>query len=308
MTRVRVTEDLDIGVATHVGRVRTANEDDYLVYLPPVEDARNGGRLFAIADGMGGVAGGGQASRAALRALGATLAVAAGEGEDAGERLTVGFAAASERVHTLAAESAVLADMGTTMTALLLVGGRAVVAHVGDTRCLRIRGASIEQLTEDHAMREPRNLLTRAIGAGQRHETVDIVDAEVRPGDLFVLVTDGVWGVVEPEEIARELRAGPLQDGCEEVLARVFERGAPDNATLVAVRAIGTEIGPVREVELPAAEARIGLPEAGSDSRRIAPASWPYLLLVASVLLGVLAWLRVTERLDVFELVRSLGG
>jgi protein phosphatase len=299
VSRLEVTDDLEVFAATHVGRVRPSNQDDYLIHVPPLGQAERAGRLFAIADGMGGVAGGAQASRAALRALGVALAAGSTEVGDAGERLRAGFDAASARVHEVAAATSGLSDMGTTMTALLLFEGRGHLAHVGDTRCLRIRGGVCEQLTVDHAMREPRNLLTRAIGAGQRHEIVDLLEVEVRPGDLFVLCTDGVWGEVTPEEIQQDLRGGSLRRGCERLLGRVFERGAPDNATVVAVRVLATTIGANRAIELPAREARIG--QAGNTLGRSRLASrWPYLLLAVSIVLGLLAWLRAAHGISMF--------
>lgn len=304
MSVLRVPGELEIGAVTHVGRVRTANEDDYLIAFP--EEGRDGG-FVAIADGMGGVAGGAQASRAAIRALGATLADAGPE-SDPGDRLRAAFDAASERVHALESESPHLAGMGTTMTVLLFDGDRAFVGHVGDTRCSRIRSGTAEQLTEDHAMREPRNLLTRAIGAGQRHETVDVLEVDVQPGDTFVLCTDGVWSVVEPSELAQDLRAAPLQRACERVLSRVWDREAPDNATLVAVRIQGEPVRANRETDLPPAEARIRAEPSRAERRGLGAARWPLVLLGASVLLVVLAWLRVFQGIDLVAVVRSWLG
>lgn len=303
MSRIVVPGDLEIAVATHVGRVRTSNQDDYLVLFPGA--GGDAGGLFAIADGMGGVAGGAQASRAALRALGARFASGTGGGEVAGDVLTDGFSAAAERVAQIASETAGLADMGTTMTALALRGGRAAVAHIGDTRCLRIRGAQVEQLTVDHASQEARNLLTRAIGGGQRDDGPDVLEFDVRPGDLFVLMTDGVWGEVDSDELVQDLRAGGLQAGCERVLGRVFERGAPDNATMLAVRVVTAPIGAARsqEVDLPAGEARIGVAGAFGPGGTTRWPTWPYALIGVSASLLALAWARMRHGFDLFELL-----
>ncbi|MEY2982048.1 MAG: hypothetical protein RL562_2275 [Planctomycetota bacterium] len=306
MSRVRVPEELELAVATHVGRVRTSNQDDYLILMPSSAAGTPRGRagcLLAIADGMGGVAGGAQASRAALRALGA---VAAGDLLADGEELLVrGFAAADERVHERAAETVGLSDMGTTMTALFLQGAAAAVAHIGDTRCLRIRGGQVEQLTLDHAMHESRNLLTKVIGGGQRGGDPDLASFELRAGDIFVLLTDGVWGEVTSDELAQDLRPGGLQAGCERLLGRVFERGAPDNATVLAVRvgAVPVAHSRSREVELPAGEARIGVAGAFGPAGLVRWPRWPYALIATSVVLLLLAWLRTRHGFDLFDVL-----
>jgi serine/threonine protein phosphatase PrpC len=305
MSRVVVPEELELAVATHVGRVRTSNQDDYLILFPGAGERASGKAprsLFAIADGMGGVAGGAQASRAALRALGACLA-AGGEEQSGAELLGRGFSDAAERVEELAKETVGLADMGTTMTALTLFGARGVLAHIGDTRCLRIRGGQAEQLTVDHASHESRNLLTRAIGGGQRGEGPDQSEFEVRAGDIFVLLTDGVWGEVSPEELVQDLRAGSLQAGCERILGRVFERGAPDNATVLAVRvaSVSASAGRLREVELPPGEARIGVAGAFGPGGASRWPTWPYALIGVSAALLLLAWLRLRHGFDLFD-------
>lgn len=305
MSRVLVSEDFELAVATHVGRVRTSNQDDYLILFPD-SDGRSDGAdrasLFAIADGMGGVAGGAQASRAALRALGARVAAVGRCASEAG-LLEQGFADAAGRVEALAHETAGLADMGTTMTALTLRGSHGVVAHIGDTRCLRIRAGQAEQLTVDHASHESRNLLTRAIGGGQRGEGPDLAEFEIRAGDIFVLMTDGVWGEVSADELVQDLRAGSLQAGCERILGRVFERGAPDNATVLAVRVAGVSASPARprEVELPAGEARIGVAGAFGPGGASRWPIWPYALIGVSAALLALAWLRLRHGFDLFE-------
>ncbi len=310
MSRFLAPEEIELAVATHVGRVRTSNQDDYLILLPGTGEVSRPGRegcLLAIADGMGGVAGGAQASRAALRALGAIAAAESGGGAAlvAADVLERGFEAAAERVQDLADETVGLADMGTTMTALLLQGSHGAVAHIGDTRCLRIRAGQVEQLTVDHAMQASRNLLTRAIGGGQRGDGPDRLEFDLRAGDIFVLLTDGVWGEVTPDELAQDLRAGALQTGCERVLGRVFERGAPDNATVLAVRVAAVPVSAVRhrELELPAGEARIGVAGAlGPGGASLWP-RWPYALIVISAILLALAWVRMRHGFDLFEVL-----
>lgn len=302
MTRLQIPDTLEVAAATSVGRQRMVNEDDYLLIVPgSPADVQRVGCIFAIADGMGGVAGGAEASRAALLAFGAAMA-ASDAGADRADRLREAFDAASERLHVLAAETAAHADMGTTLTALILDGGdRVWIGHVGDTRCLRIRRGELEQLTQDHAMREPRNLLTRAIGAGQRHEEADVIATDVRPADVFVLCSDGVWSIVADDEILAELRAGDLQAGAERLIERCCERGAPDNVTVVAVRVLGLGAGELRPVEISSRETRVAIGLASADRGTPRLHRWPYALLLVSAVLGLLAWLRFAHGVDLLR-------
>jgi PPM family protein phosphatase len=114
---VRVPPGFAVGVCSHTGRVRSSNEDDYLLAALP----QAGPLLAAVADGMGGLFGGAEASRTALRALGAAV-LEGGVEVPPGERLLAGFTAASARVHEAASAVPALRDMGTTMTALLFTG------------------------------------------------------------------------------------------------------------------------------------------------------------------------------------------
>lgn len=233
-----------VGACSHAGTVRTANEDDYLLAA-----AGPDGPLFVgIADGMGGLAGGAEASRTALRAI-------AGEALDGGvdaplpERLQRGFAAAARKVADAGEAVPALRGMGTTATALALTGDRAVVGHVGDTRLYRLRDDRLERLTEDHAVRAPENLLTRCIGAGRAEVAADHSEHDVRPADRFVLVSDGVWSVVDDATLARLAARGEPREAAEALVRQALASGGPDNATALVVEA-DPAVG-ATEVDLP---------------------------------------------------------
>ncbi|MBK8976728.1 MAG: serine/threonine-protein phosphatase [Planctomycetes bacterium] len=307
MTELLFPEEIEVGAATHTGCVRPGNEDDYLV-LAADGAARLAadGVLLAVADGMGGVSGGAEASRAAIRWLGSTWAD--GSGRSTSARLQEGFDSACERVHELAHANPGLRDMGTTLTALALLGDRAVIAHVGDTRCLRIRHGAVEQLTVDHAMAGARNLLTRCIGAGQLREEVDLTELDVAAGDVFVLCTDGVWSQVDADELGPLCRSSTAQEVAERLVELSVQRGAPDNCTVVAARVVHARpaSGRTRPAVLPSGELRLEFARSPVEKASLVPPRWPWLAVVLGVALAVLAVLRVTRGIDPLDwLVRG---
>lgn len=281
---MKVPSGIHVGVCSHTGLVRGANEDDYLLATPP----RVAGTAFvaAVADGMGGTAGGAEASRTALRALGTTLLE--GGGEDPGDaRMREAFAQANARVFESATAVPALRDMGTTLTALWLGDGVGVVGHIGDSRLYRVRGDVCEALTVDHSLRQGESLLTRCIGGGQLECEPDDDRFEVAAGDRFVLCTDGVWNVVAPDDFAALATERDPQQAAERLVRRALDLGAPDNATSLVVDVVDARLGANAEVDLPRHER--------PDARELWPAApslrtpvWPWLLLLPA--LCVLAW------------------
>lgn len=144
--------------------------------------------------------------------------------------------------------------MGTTCTALALIGPLLYVAHVGDSRLYRVRGAQITRLTRDHsyvsrlvesgivrsedAEKHPqRHILTAALGAG-----VEVVADSAEPGtileegDTLVLCTDGLWGVVGDEEIVTAVNVKSAAEACSALVDLALARGGPDNITVQVLR------------------------------------------------------------------------
>jgi protein phosphatase len=278
---VKLPQAYDVGAATHTGWVRANNEDDFLIgSLPAPAD---GPLVCAIADGMGGAAGGAEASRLALRALAASVLDGASE-SPVDQRFRAGFAAACTRVFEEASSVPALRDMGTTLTALCLLDGSVRIGHVGDTRVYRCRGGSCEQLTVDHAARERDNLLLRCIGGGQRTCEVDHQELAVQAGDRFVLVTDGVWSAVPPAVLEKLCGRGQPQAVAEALVAAALEAGGPDNATAVVVEVVDPGAGQRRDVDLPREE-RPSSRDLWPRPTSLRAPLWPWLLWAAALLL-----------------------
>ncbi|MGE0144099.1 MAG: PP2C family serine/threonine-protein phosphatase [Planctomycetota bacterium] len=290
MTRLIVASGIDVGAATITGAVRTENEDDFLVVSLPADSERPLVILLAVADGMGGLAGGREASRAALRALGEVV-VQSHATTDGEAILRAGFAAAAARLAAIARDQVRLAEMGTTLTSLWISGDQAWIGHVGDSRLYRLRGGRREQVTADHALTEPRHMLTRCLGAGQTDSDGDFLPIDLSPGDRFVLCTDGVWSVLDDDVLARTVAGAPPQPACEKVCRLVLGQGAPDNATVLVLDYRPDESGEEVELDVPTAETMPRL-EAGTEAP-LRPSRWPWWLLFAALVGLLVAWWRM---------------
>jgi len=236
-----------------IGRVRPRNED-FLGAFEPDDPAllQSRGRLFVVADGMGGHARGDVASRLAVERLGEAY-YAAGRAEPLPEALRVSVQIANEAVYREGRPPAAEAPMGTTLTALVIRDHDAFLAHVGDSRALLVRGRQIRQLTEDHSLvaelvrdgvlsaaeaeRHPSaHVVLRALGLTEDVEIEVQGPLVLRSGDTLVLSTDGLTRLVRPHEIRRLAKIRPLRRACERLVSMANERGGPDNITLQVIR------------------------------------------------------------------------
>jgi len=245
------------GVRTDIGRARERNEDAYLVRDP----------LFAVADGMGGHRGGNVASQMALEAM----RPFDGSDADGASALVQDIRTANETVLARGEADRDLRGMGTTITAVLVQGERATIAHVGDSRAYRLRDGALEQLTVDHTLvhqlvedgritadqagRHPqRSVLTRAIGV-EPSVDVDESTIELRPGDRLLLCTDGLTGML-PDEAIREVLAAEAdpQHASDRLVEAANAAGGDDNITVVVLDVL--DAGPASEAAKPAGETR----------------------------------------------------
>src|SRR5919109_2075042 len=192
---------------TDTGRQRHANEDAYYARAP----------VFVVADGMGGAQAGEVASRMAADSFDRDV-----DGPPESVLREV-FDSANRRIHRHAERDASRAGMGTTLTAAIVDAERDEIAigHVGDSRAYRLRDTSLERLTEDHSVVEElrrrgqlteeqasehpqRSIITRALGP-EESVKVDIRTVPARPGDLFLICSDGLTTMVDEERISRIL-------------------------------------------------------------------------------------------------------
>ena len=242
---------LEIHLLSDVGRKRTHNEDSCVLCVP---DDRNllleRGTLVVVADGMGGVSGGRFASKLAVQTLVETYYIEREPGVPV--RLRQGVLQANRSIYEEAESRPEYHGMGTTVSAVVVIGDRAYIAHVGDSRVYLYRnGAAIMQITEDHSLvaeqvREGvlteeqarshslRNLITRAVGTKESVK-VDLFSVRVREGDRLMICSDGLTGPVDPEGIAECMQGPKLQGVARSLVGRALEGGGPDNITVALV-------------------------------------------------------------------------
>jgi serine/threonine protein phosphatase PrpC len=231
--------------ATDQGRTRRTNEDFYGVKLDNDDGACN----FVVCDGMGGAAAGEVASRMAVEAM----LYAMNQGPLTRETFQQAVDVANHNVHISAEQDPSRAGMGTTLVAMATRGNHAWVAHVGDSRCYRLRDGRLERLTHDHSLVDEqvrlgqltpaqaetspmRNVITRAVGT-QDEVDADVIDFVVAPADLYLLASDGLMREVDDERIAGILRnADDLQQTCAQLIGAANAAGGRDNITCVLVR------------------------------------------------------------------------
>jgi serine/threonine protein phosphatase PrpC len=223
-------------VVSHTGRKRRRNEDAY-VFEPP---------LFAVADGMGGARAGDLASRLAA------AAVKAGEVDGNGkERVVALIQQANSSVYKRSSEDAEAAGMGTTMTVALVEDSVVTFGHVGDSRAYILREGALEQLTEDHSLvaelvrvgklspeeaesHPQRSVVTRILGTDPDVD-VDTFTVHGRPGDVFLICSDGLTTMIGDDDIGRVLtERSSLDDAAKELVQLANKAGGEDNITVVA--------------------------------------------------------------------------
>ncbi|MFO7675693.1 MAG: protein phosphatase 2C domain-containing protein [bacterium] len=271
-----------IGSATDRGLnpARPKNED--ALFVPSAVEDRllvERGRLYAVADGMGGEAAGEVASRLGVDALSEHYYRRPWAG-DPGRMLAQAMRAAHEAV-AAAAEAPERKGMGATLTALVLHGDKAYIASVGDSRCYLLRDGQMSQITNDHtlvarlvskglmtpeqARNSPkRNIISRALGIARSE--AESFELEPRAGDRFLLSSDGAHGVLEDEELRDILLRHPPDRAVLEIVEQVKKRGAPDNVTVIVVQA--GEAARAADSLQPTAHGRETMPLTASAPRR----------------------------------------
>ncbi len=225
--------------ATDTGLQRRANEDSMLARSP----------LFVVADGMGGAQAGEVASRMAVEAF----AEGGQDYSDPAAALTAVAQSANTSIYELAHKDASYAGMGTTVTAAYVGEEEVTVAHVGDSRAYSLRDGQLSRLTDDHSLVDElirqgrltpeeaeehpqRSIITRALGPEHAVE-VDVRAVKARPGDVYLLCSDGLTSMVAEQRLAEILRSkGRLRDAAAALIAEANRAGGRDNITVVLMR------------------------------------------------------------------------
>ncbi|CAD5989183.1 PP2C family serine/threonine-protein phosphatase [Agreia sp. COWG] len=227
---------------SHVGKIRSNNQDSGFA----------GQSLFAVADGMGGHAGGDVASALAITRL-REIDGEYGSAVDAEFALQEAIVAANAILAETVFEHPELTGMGTTLSALVRVGHSVALAHIGDSRVYRFRDGALTQITADHtfvqrlvdsgritaeeAKTHPRrSVLMRVLGDVDSTPDVDLQVMDTRPGDRWLICSDGLTGVVDNDHISEALASemSPAEV-VSDLVKQALDGGAPDNVTIVVV-------------------------------------------------------------------------
>ena len=241
---------------------RSHNEDNFAV---DEED-----NLYVVADGMGGHASGEVASQMAIDTLREFFRATSADPEATWpykmdksrgyeeNRLITSIKLSNLRIYEAAQRDPKLRGMGTTLVGILVVDDGVLIAHVGDSRCYRLRDDKLEQLTEDHSLLNDyikmkrlseeeianfphKNVIVRALGMKESVK-VDTQLDKPQPGDIYVLCSDGLCGPASDEEIEEIVRAEQkdLKGACSKLIERANSNGGPDNITCVLAKVMGT--------------------------------------------------------------------
>ena len=245
---------------TDVGRKRTHNEDFFALVEPE--------RLYLVADGMGGHSSGEVASQMAINTMSEFYQATSADPEATRpykmdktrgyeeNRLVTGIKLANRRIYEAAQREQRLHGMGTTIVSLLFVHDQCLIGHVGDSRVYRLRGSSVEQLTEDHSLLNDymkmksmtqdevdnfphKNVIVRALGMKETVKVDAILDTP-QPGDTYLLCSDGLSGQLSADEM-RDIvnRHKDLKAAGQALVDRANEAGGPDNITVLLCRWMG---------------------------------------------------------------------
>ena len=244
---------------TDVGMKRNHNED----YFSLIEEEQ----LFLVADGMGGHASGEVASKMAADVIQEFYVRTKDEEATwpykmdrhlsyVENRLVNGIKMANQRIFQAASKDVKYKGMGTTIVSGQVVGDKFYIAHVGDSRCYRIRGAAIQQMTRDHSLLEDykdakpnmsdeeqrkfphKNVITRALGMRESVQ-VDVLAHDIHDQDIFILCSDGLSGMVEDPKLFEVVHgAGSLEAAVSGLVDAANGAGGTDNITVLALQCL----------------------------------------------------------------------
>lgn len=250
---MKLRPGLELAALSDVGCQRENNEDSYTYWEPEDDgDFDRLGRLAIVADGMGGCEGGHVASEIAVQAI--CDAYGKGAQPDPQFRLLEAFDEAHSKIQLRAFKTPDLRGMGTTCTALAIVGNSLYFAHVGDSRLYLLREGKLELLTRDDTLvahlvetgairadqaddHPQKHVLTSAVGVAATispdHSPAPL---QLQKSDILLLCTDGLWGQMSDAEMQSASQNLRPADACKALVNLAKQRGGPDNITLQIAR------------------------------------------------------------------------
>jgi protein phosphatase len=247
--------DLTVAARTDVGMIRSGNEDAFFAHATKEKG------LFIVADGMGGHAAGEVASEMTVQIVSRELqGVGPLDAGEAAARVAESIRAANRAVYERTMQESDKQGMGTTASILLIGGARYLIGQVGDSRIYLLRDGNLQQLTKDHSYVQEQvdaglltpeqaryhpysNVITRCVGASDAVEP-DTYDGEMRTGDVFLVASDGLTGMVDDRRLQQLLlsraSAGRVVDA---LIQEANYRGGLDNITAIVIQVNSAEDG-----------------------------------------------------------------
>ncbi len=240
--------DLTVAARTDVGMIRSGNEDSFFAH------ATTQAGLFIVADGMGGHAAGEVASEMAVQIVARELqSIADLHGDGVRDRVSLALREANRAIFERTLAESDKQGMGTTASVLMLSGKRYLIGQVGDSRIYVLRDGGLKQLTKDHSYVQEQvdaglltpeqaryhpysNVITRCVGAGESIEP-DTFAGEVKPGDVFLVASDGLTGMVDDRRLQQLLLSrATARRVVDALIAEANYRGGLDNITAIVVQ------------------------------------------------------------------------
>ena len=245
-----------------VGRVRKLNEDSFL--------ARDDLMLYLVADGMGGHAAGDVASSKSIELIKAFIERTAKDNDitwpfemnlalaPEANKLVAAVQIANKKIYEMSSSNPEFKGMGTTVAGLFIADAKGYIVHVGDSRVYLMRSGKLKQITEDHSWVNEqlkknvitedearnhrwKNVITRALGS-EKEVKVDLREEDIVSGDIFLICSDGLSGMVEREIMENIIKKhiDNLPKAAEEMIDYANKAGGVDNITVILVKAQGS--------------------------------------------------------------------
>ncbi len=241
---------LSVAAATDVGRIRAGNEDSLYADADPERG------LFIVADGMGGHAAGEIASEMAVQIVAKDMAhIRNLEGDEPLSAMGAALRSANRAIFERTIIEADKQGMGTTASCLMIGSGRYIIGHIGDSRIYQLRDGVFRQVTKDHSYVQEQvdagfltpeqaryhpysNVITRCVGANAAVEA-DVLQGEIKPGDLFLIASDGLTGMVEDPQLKKILETKVTPGAMvNSMINEANKRGGLDNITAIVVQVL----------------------------------------------------------------------